>query len=77
MVHYPAGSTSEDGYTVVVKGWTWSTTILRESVAFKRCSIGTKCANKISPTSLHHHQQPEPLRQGKMDPCFHVLYAKF
>ncbi len=35
------------------------------------------CAKKISPTPLHHHQQPEPLRQGRMDPCFHVLYAKF
>ncbi len=22
MEHYPAGSTSEDGYTVVIKGWT-------------------------------------------------------
>ncbi len=41
-----------------------------------RCTIGTKCAKKISPTPLHHHQ-PEPLRQGMMDPCFHVLYAKF
>ncbi len=29
MVHYPAGSTSEDEYTVVIKGWTWSATILR------------------------------------------------
>ncbi len=37
----------------------------------------TKCAKKISPTPLHHHQQLEPLRQGRMDPCFHVLYAKF
>ncbi len=46
-------------------------------MAFKRCSIGTKCAKKISPTPLHHHHQPEPLRQGRMDPCFHVLYTKF
>ncbi len=38
---------------------------------------GPKCAKKISPTPLHHHHQPEPLRQGRMDPCFHVLYAKF
>ncbi len=38
---------------------------------------GPKCAKKISPTPLHHHQQPEPLRQGRMDPCFHGLYAKF
>ncbi len=37
---------------------------------------GPKCAKKISPTPLHHHQ-PEPLRQSRMDPCFHVLYAKF
>ncbi len=48
---------SEDGYTVVIKGWTWSAT--------------------ISPAPLHHHHQPEPLRQGRMDPCFHVLYTKF
>ncbi len=34
---------------------------------------GPKCAKKISPTSLHQHHQPEPLRQGRMDPCFHVL----
>ncbi len=33
---------SEDGYTVVIKGWTWSATILRLAVVFKRCSIGTK-----------------------------------
>ncbi len=48
-------------------------------MTFKRCSIGTKgpkCAKKKSPTPLHHHQ-PEPLRQGRMDPCFHVLHAKF
>ncbi len=33
---------SEDGYTVVIKGWTWSATILMKTVAFKQCSIGTK-----------------------------------
>ncbi len=38
---------------------------------------GPKCAKKIFPTPLHHHKQPEPLRQGRMDPCFHVLYAQF
>ncbi len=79
-VHYPAGSTSEDGYTVVIKGWTWSATILRKAAAFKQCSIGTKgpkvCQENI-PTPLHHHHQSEPLRQGRIDPCFHVLYAKF
>ncbi len=36
-----------------------------------------KCVKKISPTPLHHHYQPEPLREGRMDPCFHALYAKF
>ncbi len=35
-----------------------------------------KCAKNISPTPLHHHQ-PELLKQGRMDACFHVLYAKF
>ncbi len=38
-------------------------------MAFKRCSIDTKCAKKISPTPLHH-QQPEPLRQGRMIHAF-------
>ncbi len=67
----------EVDYTVVIKGWTWSETILRYAVAFKRCSIGMKCAKKNSPRPLHHHHQPDPLRQGRIDPCFHVLYAKF
>ena len=44
---------------------------------FKLCSIGTKYAKKISPTPWHHHHQPEPLRQGRIDPCFHVVYDKF
>ncbi len=39
--------------------------------------MGPKCAKKMSPSPSQHHQQPEPLRQGRMDPCFHVLYAKF
>ncbi len=49
-------------------------------MAFKQCSIDTKgpkvCQQNI-PTPLHHHHQPEPLRQVRMDPYFHVLYAKF
>uniref|UniRef100_I3JYV3 Activated leukocyte cell adhesion molecule b n=1 Tax=Oreochromis niloticus TaxID=8128 RepID=I3JYV3_ORENI len=32
---------------------------------------------KISPTSLTLHQQPEPLIQGRMNPCSGVIYAKF
>ncbi len=65
-------------YTVVMKGWTWSATILRlwrlnDAQLVLR---GPKCAKKISPTPLHHHHQPELLKQGRMDPCFHVLYAK-
>ncbi len=38
---------------------------------------GPKCAKNISPTPLHHHHQPEPLRRDRMHPCFHVLYSKF
>ncbi len=38
---------------------------------------GPKCAKNIFPTLLYHHHQPEPWRQGMIDPCFHVLYAKF
>ncbi len=47
----------------------------------KQCSIGTKgpkvCQENTPHTPLHHHQQPKPLRQGRTDPCFHVLYCKF
>ncbi len=67
---------SEDGYTVVIKGWTWSATILRRLNDAQLVLRSPKYANKISPTPLHHHHQPEPLRQGRMNPCFHVLYAK-
>ncbi len=34
------------------------------------------CQENI-PQTLHHQHQPEPLRQGRMNPCFHVLYTKF
>ncbi len=50
-------------------------------MAFKRCSIGTKgrkvCQENIPPHHYNHHQQPEPLRQDRMDPRFHILYVKF
>ncbi len=71
---------SEDGCTVVIKGWTWSATILSRLWRLNDAQLvlrGPKCANKISPTPLRHHHQPEPLRQDRMDPCFHVLYTKF
>ncbi len=70
---------SEEEYTVVIKGWTWSATILRLWCLNDAQLVlrGQKCAKKIPPTPLHHHHQPEPLRQGRMDPCFHVLYTKF
>lgn len=29
------------------------------------------------PTLLHHHIQPEPLIQERMDLCFHVVYSRF
>lgn len=44
------------------------------------CLIDTKCpklAQKISPTSLEHHHQPEPLTQRRTTPCFHVVYVRF
>ncbi len=50
---------SEDGYTVVIKGWTWSTTILRQAVAFKRCSIGTK-RPKVCQENIPYTITPPP-----------------
>jgi len=37
---------------------------------------GPKCAKIKSHTPLQH-QQPEPLIQGRIDPCFYVIYIKF
>ncbi len=66
----------EVDYTVVIKGWTWSETILRYAVAFKRCSIGMKCAKKIPPD--HYTTTTSLIRWDKagwsMLSCF---YAKF
>ncbi len=45
-------------------------------MTFKLSLIGTKVPKvcQKNPPPLHHQHQPEPLRQGRMDPCFHVLY---
>ncbi len=51
---------SEDGYTVVIKGWTWSATILRSAVAFKQCSISTK-GSKVCQENIPHTITPPPL----------------
>ncbi len=73
-VHYPAGSSIRRWVQCIHKGMDmvskqYSGRLWRLNDA----SIGTKGP----PTPLHHHHQPEPLRQGRMDPCFHVLYTKF
>ncbi len=50
-----------------------------QAVAFKQSSIvlrGPKCAKQISPTHYTTTTSLKPLRQGRMDPCFHVLYAE-
>ncbi len=56
------------------KGWTWSATYSGSLWHLNNAQLvlrGPKYVKKISPTPLHHqHQQPEPLRQGRMDPCF-------
>ncbi len=69
MVHYPAGSTSEDGTLVdgqkQYSGRLW----------FKRWWY-SKCAKKIPP---HHYTTITSLNRwdAQDDPCFHVLYTKF
>ncbi len=80
MVHYPAGSSirrlahcSHKGMDMVSNNTQVGCGVLNDAQLVIR---GPKCAKIISPTPLHHHQS-EPLRQGRMDPCFHVLYAKF
>ncbi len=46
-------------YTVVIKGWTWSATILRKTVVFKRCTIGTK-GLKVCQENISHTITPAP-----------------
>ncbi len=71
---------SEDGYTVVIKGWHDQQQYAGRLWCLNKAQLvlrGPKCAKKIFPiTPLHHQHQPETLRQGRMDPCFHVLYAQ-
>ncbi len=81
MVHYPAVSSirrwvnwSHKGMDMVSKQHSGRLWRLNDAQLVLR---GLKCAKKVSPTPLHHHHQSEPLRQGRMDPCFHVIYAKF
>ncbi len=50
---------SEDEYTVVIKGWTWSATILKLAVEFKRYSIGTK-RPKVCQENIPHTITPPP-----------------
>lgn len=62
---------SQRGHTVTINWWTWST---------DGCLIDTKRpkpAQKISPTSLEHQQQPELLTQRRTTPSFHVVYVRF
>ncbi len=69
---------SEDGCTVVIKGWTWSATILSRLWRLNYAQLVLrvpKCAKKISLTPLHHHHQPEPLRQGRMIHAFMFFTA--
>ncbi len=73
MVHYPAGSSIRRWLHCSHKGYDMVSNNTQVGLVLR----GPRCAEKISPTPLHHHHQPEPLRQGRMDPCFHVLYAKF
>lgn len=43
------------------------------TMQISQSSIGSR-ELKVSPTLLHHHHQPEPLIQGRINPCFFVLF---
>ncbi len=55
---------------------------ISRSTTSQRCSIGLRSGDcgghlsKVNSLSCSRNQ-PEPLRQHRMDPCFHVLYATF
>ncbi len=61
----------EDGHTVVIKGWTCNGQ-QQYSGRLWRLNNAQLVQKKISPTPLHHHHQPEPLRtrqDGSMLSC--------
>lgn len=70
---------SDEGYSMIMKGWTWSAALAGQTVVFKWCSTATKghklCQENI-PTTLHHYFQSESLTEARMDPCFYVVYTK-
>ncbi len=79
MMHYTAGSSIRRWVHGVIKGWHGQQQYSGRLWCLNDAQLvlkGPKCAKKIFPTPLHHHQ-PEPLRQSRMDPCFHDLYTKF
>lgn len=71
MAHYPL----VDWFNVIIKGWTWSTAILGQAVAYKQCSLPTEVPKKISPTPLHHRQQAELLIDSSEQAMFSILVS--
>lgn len=57
-------------YTLIIKGWTWSGTIL------SWYQEAQNVPRKYFPTVLHHHIQPEPLIQERMD-LRYVVHSRF
>lgn len=73
--------------------WTWIHWIQRyiqetSLTGFELCDVfltclnnvpikGLKSAKKMSPSSLHHHHQPEPLIQERTNPAFHAVDTNF
>ena len=79
MLRYPAGSSIRRWRHCAHKGMDMvsSNTQVGCGVDAQLVLMSPKCAKKTSPTPLHHHHQPELLIQGRLDPCFHVVDAKF
>ncbi len=60
-------------YTVVIKGWTWSAKMLRQAVAFKRCSIGIKGPKAYQENTPHHYTTTTSLNRWEKAGWIHAF----
>lgn len=76
FVGYTSHFNIGDGYTMIIKERTWSTVTLEYIVMVKPCLVGSKDP-KVWQNNVPYDLQRELLIQGRVAPCFHVVYVKF
>lgn len=70
----------EDGYSMIVNEWTWSATMLRQAVAFKKCWVGIKRTQSVPRKCYIPHIITTPPAAFQLliwRRMFNVVHAKF